>query len=67
MALSPFFDDNDIVCQLRGFFELDEQWNIDFQGMLSQVVDVDAEYYELQINNRKFRIHKIVGNVIEVE
>lgn len=67
MSLSPFFEDSDIVCQLRSFFEEDEQWTIDFWRMLSQIEDVDQDYYQVKIKNRCFRIHKIIGNVIEVE
>ena len=67
MSLSPFFEDSDIVCQLRSFFEEEEQWTINFESELSHIEDVDDEFYELKIKNKKFRIHKILGNVMEVE
>jgi len=67
MSLSVYYEDKDIINQLRGFFELDEQWVIDFEACLSQIEDVDDEYYELKIKDRIFRIHKIIGNVFEVE
>jgi len=67
MSLSLYYEDKDIINQLRGFFELDEQWVIDFEACLSQIEDVDDEYYELKIKDRIFRIHKIIGNVFEVE
>ena len=66
MSLSEYFEDKSIVNQLRGFFEIDEQWTIDFEACLSQIEDVDDEFYELKIKDKKFRIHKIIGSVVEV-
>ena len=67
MTLSPYYLDKSIVNQLRSFFEVEEQWNIDFESMLSQVEDYDDEYYILKINTRVFKIHKVQGFVEEVE
>lgn len=66
MSLSPYFSDKSIVNQLRSFFDLDEQWTIDFQSLLSQVEDFN-EFYELKIKDRIFRIDKLLGIVSEVE
>ena len=65
MSLSPYFSDKSIVNQLRSFFDLDEQWTIDFQSLLSQVEDF-GEFYELKIKDRTFRIDKLLGIVSEV-
>lgn len=67
MTLSPYYLDKSIVNQLRSFFEPEEQWNIDFESLLSQVEDYDDEYYILKINTRVFKIHKVQGFVEEVE
>ena len=67
MTLSPYYLDKSIVNQLRSFFEMEEQWNIDFESLLSQVEDYDDEYYILKINTRVFKIHKVQGFVEEVE
>ena len=66
MSLSPYFEDSSIVNALRSFFEVDEQWTIDFQSLLSQVEDLDDEYYQLQIKDKLFHIHKMQGVVEEV-
>ena len=67
MSLSPYYEDANIIAQLRSYFEEDEQWTIDFESQLSQIEDIDDEYYELKINDKVFRIHKIIVNVVEVE
>ena len=67
MSLSEYFDDKDIISQLRSFFDLNEQWKIDFQSYLADVIDYDEEYYTVTIKNRTFKIHKILGLVEEVE
>ena len=66
MSLSPYFEDKDIVNQLRSFFEIDEQWTIDFWSLLSQVEDYDDESFLLKIKDRNFLIHKVHGSVVEV-
>ena len=66
MSLSEYFDDADIISQLRSFFEINEQWKIDFQSYLADVIDYDEEYYAVTIKNRTFKIHKILGLVEEV-
>ena len=66
MALSSFFEDEDVVSQLRGFFDPEEQWEIDFFACLSLVEDFDDENYSLKIKDKQFLIHKIHGGVTEV-
>ena len=67
MSLSVYYEDKDIVNQLRGYFSIEEQWNIDFDAGLSQIKDYDDENYILKIKDRTFVIHKIHGSVMEVE
>ena len=67
MSLSEYYGDSSVVNALRSFFDLDEQWTIDFQSLLSQVKDYDDENYSLKIKDRTFLIHKIHGAVSEVE
>ena len=66
MTLSEYYEDSSIVNSLRSFFDLDEQWTIDFQSLLSQVEDYDDENYSLKIKDKIFLIHKIHGGVTEV-
>ena len=67
MVLSPYYNDDDVICQLRGFFDVEEQWNTDFVSALANVKDYDEEHYQLIAGNRKFLVHKIHGTVTEVE
>lgn len=67
MTLSQYYLDKSIVNQLRSFFEPEEQWNIDFDSLLSQVEDYNEEYYILKIKDRTFLIHKVQGFVQEEE
>ena len=67
MSLSVYYDDECVVNGLRAFFDVEEQWVIDFEGLLSQIEDVSDDFYELKIKDRKFRIHKITGDVEEVK
>lgn len=67
MSISVYFQDSSIVNQLRSFFDVDEQWEIDFDSYLSQIEDLDEEYFSLKVKDKSFRIHKVQGFVEEVE
>ena len=67
MALSDYFTDNEVISQLRMFFELEEMFNIDFDACLSQVSDYDENYFCLNIKDKNFVIEKMTGIVEEVE
>ena len=67
MALSIYFSDEEVISQLRVFFNLDEMFNIDFKACLSQVEDYDGNYFYLKIKDKNFIIEKITGIVEEVE
>ena len=67
MVLSLFYEDSDVVNQLRAFFSVDEQWEIDFWSLLALVTDYDEENDMLKIKDKTFLIHKIHGTVTEVE
>ena len=66
MVLSPYYNDNDVVCQMRGFFDVEEQWNVDFTGALVNAKDYDEDHFEVLAGNRKFLVHKLHGTVTEV-
>ena len=65
MALSEYYDDNSIISQLRSFFDVELQYDIDFNVALSMVEDYDEDTYIVEIKRRKFLIGKITGNVVE--
>ena len=67
MALSYYYEDSDVVNQLRGFFSMEEQWEIDFWSLLALVTSFDDENYMLKIKDKTFLIHKIHGTVTEGE
>ena len=66
MSLSIYFEDEDIIDQIRSYFDVEEQWTIDFESLLSQVEDASDEYYTLQIKDKLFKIYKSTGVVEEV-
>ena len=66
MVLSLFYEDSDVVNQLRAFFSVDEQWEIDFWSLLALVTDYDDENFMLKIKDKTFKIHKVHGSVVEV-
>ncbi|WP_458454420.1 hypothetical protein [Methanobrevibacter sp.] len=67
MIGSDFFDnDDDLVSQLRSFFEPEEMWNIDFAVLLNQATETENGF-NLVINNRTFFIDEITGIVSEVD
>lgn len=67
MALSDYFTDDELISQLKMYFELEEMWNIDFNSCLSQVSEYNEDYFFLNIKNKNFIIEKITGIVQEVE
>jgi hypothetical protein len=64
--ISEFYSDEDIVSQLRSFFDETEREEIDFWNALSTVSE-DDEYFTVMVKSRKFRFHSVIGDVEEVE
>ena len=67
MALSEYYDDADVINQLRGFFDEELRYNIDFNVALSLIEDYNEKLFIVKLRNRKFLIDKITGVVIEEE
>ena len=63
--ISEFYSDEDIVSQLRSFFDETEREEIDFWNALSTVTE-DDEYFTVMVKSRKFRFHSVIGDVEEV-
>ena len=63
--ISEFYSDEDIVSQLRSFFDETEREEIDFWNALSTVVS-DGEFFTVMVKNRKFRFHCVIGDVEEI-
>jgi hypothetical protein len=66
MALSEYFTDEELICQLRLQFEWEEMWDIDFTTIFQSIEDM-GDYFSLNFRNRVFHIDKITGIVVEVE
>ena len=64
--ISEFYSDEDIVSQLRSFFDETEREEIDFWNALSTVTE-DDEYFTVMVKSGKFRFHCVIGDVEEVE
>ena len=63
--ISEFYSDEDIVSQLRSFFDETEREEIDFWNALSTVTE-DEEYFIMMVKSRKFRFHSVIGDVEEI-
>lgn len=65
MVVSEFFTDEELISQLRLFFDDESKWDTDFHVFLNNIVDRGGDLY-LTIRGRKFSIDKITGVVSEV-
>lgn len=66
MSLSLWFSDEDIVSQIRCFFDLEEQDSIDL-NVLSQATLINDDLMEVKVKDRVFRFSLKEGGVYEVE
>ena len=64
--ISEYFEDEELLSQLRMFFDEEEQENINFKATLGQLKEVDSETYEVKIKNRTFQIDKTTCDVEEI-
>ena len=65
--ISEYFTDDELLSQLRRFFNEDEQEHMDFKALLGQITEIDTNTLELKVKGRIFRIDKIFCDVEEVE
>lgn len=65
MVLSEDFEDEEVINQLREYFDDDEAWSINFKAALSQITDLDNYSYLLKIKKQYFIIDKETGAVSE--
>ena len=64
--ISEWFSDDEVISQLRMFFDLEEMANIDFEASLSQVGTYDENNFYLKIKSKEFVIDKLTGIVEEI-
>ena len=65
--ISEYYSDDELLAQLRSFFDENERLNIDFKGLLGQVEEIDNNTLQVKINNRVFQFSKELCGVEEVE
>ena len=64
--ISEFYSDDELLSQLRMFFNEEELEHINFKALLGQLNDEDSDTWTLQIKNRQFTIDKTTCDVEEV-
>ena len=64
-TVSDFYSDDDLIAELRTFFEEEEMWSINFKALLNQIQDYNDIYFTLEIKGRTFYIDKISCEVME--
>ena len=65
--ISEYYEDEELISQLRMFFDDDEQEQLDFKASLNLLTEFDEEKWELKIKDRVFLIDKELCEVEEVE
>ena len=65
--ISDYYEDEELISQLRMFFDDDEQEQLDFKASLNLLTEFDEEKWELKIKDRVFLINKELCEVEEVE
>ena len=64
-TVSEYFTDEDLEQQLRLQFDEEEQWDMDFRTVFSQITD-EGDYFQLKLRNRVFNIDRITAGIVEV-
>ena len=65
--ISEYYNDDELLAQLRGFFDVEEQGSIDFKSYLGLVEEVDNTTFQVKIKDRIFQFDKELCGVTEVE
>jgi hypothetical protein len=64
--ISEFYSDEELLSQLRMFFNEEELEHINFKALLGQLEETDTDTWTLTIKNRLFTIDKTTCYVEEV-
>lgn len=67
MSVSQWFSDEELISQLKMFFDEDERENIDFNAVLGNMVNVDDDLMQVKVKNRVFEFSIVSCGVVEVE
>ena len=66
LSVSEWFSDEELISQLRMFFDVDEADQIDFKSLLGQVTVVDDDTRQIKVKGRTFVFSMVFCDVEEV-
>ena len=66
LSVSDWFSDDELISQLRMFFDVDEVDKIDFKSLLGQVTVVDDDTRQIKVKGRTFVFSMVFCDVEEV-
>ena len=66
LSVSEWFSDEELISQLRMFFDVDEVDKIDFKSLLGQVTVVDDDTRQIKVKGRTFQFSMVFCDVEEV-
>ncbi len=64
--ISEWYTDDELISQLRMFFDESERDNIDFKSLLGQITMIDSDTGEIKVKGRCFRFSLEFCDVEEV-
>lgn len=67
LSVSEWFSDDELISQLRMFFDVDEADKIDFKALLGQIQVVDDDTRQIKVKGRTFQFSMEFCDVEEVE
>ena len=67
MSVSDWFSDDELISEIRCFFEEGDLDNIDFTAVLGQIQEVDSEKRQVMVKDKVFVFNIVSCDVEEVE
>lgn len=64
--ISEYYSDDELLAQLRGFFDVEEQRSIDFKSYLGLIEEINSTTLQVKIKDRIFQFDKELCGVEEV-
>lgn len=65
--ISEYYSDDELLAQLRSFFDVEEQRSIDFKSYLGLIEEINDTTLQVRIKDRIFQFDKELCGVEEVE
>lgn len=67
MSVSEWFSDDELISELRMFFDETEREHLDFESLLGQIEWLDSSTGQIKVKNRLFRFDYEFCDLTEVE